>query len=266
MLWESASASGYNALAMRATLTTAVFLLVSTFLFSGCGSSAQNTEAQTSQSPAVLQQRADFTKRCGDPVRFPIGDQCVALAGADGARLRRESDLTLAMWRACAMLPTSAETIRREALARGDAQTEVGRKMIGEMERTEQHSDSPCVAADLRDLDCVAGNSDACETARNSDSGCVAWLNDGDTQERLRCLDRAVHDPACMSTQQAESAPTPPGQDLGAADALSDVRAEAEDCRRMENACLPTFDECSRAKDALEAFLHPAKSATHKTQ
>jgi hypothetical protein len=242
---------------MRAAFTTSL-LLVSMLLLSGCGSSSQKAAADASQTQAALAQRTDFKKRCGDPIRFPISDECVQLAGNDGSRFRRQSDLTVAMWRACTMLPSSAETIRQEAIARGDAKTEVGQKMIGEMERTEQHSDSPCVAADLRDLDCVAGNSDACETARNNDAACTAWLNDNDTQERLHCIDRAVHDPACMATQQAESSDH---DDSPAASAISDTQAQAEDCRRMENACLHSFDECANAKDALEAFLHPQKSA-----
>jgi hypothetical protein len=242
---------------MRAALTTS-FLLVSMLLLSGCGSSSQKAAADASQAQAALAQRTDFTKRCGDPIRFPISDECAQLAGNAGPQLRRQSDLTVAVWRACAMIPSSAETIRQEAVARGDAKTEVGQKMIGEMERTEQHSDSPCVAADLRDLDCVAGSSDACDNARNSDPACTAWLNDNDTQERIHCIDRAVHDPACMAAQQAQSSDQ---NDSAAANALSDTQAQADDCRRMQDACLHTFDECANAKDALAAFLNPQKSA-----
>jgi hypothetical protein len=245
---------------MRAVLATS-FLLVSMFVFSGCGSSSKNeagAEIQATQ-PADLRQHADFKKRCGDPTRFPISDECVQLAGADGARLRRQSDLTMAMWRACALTPTSAETIRQEVTARGQAKTQLGQTMIGEMERTEQHSDSPCVAADLRDLDCVAGNSDACEMARQNDSGCAAWQADADTQERLHCIDRAVHDPACLASQQA-------GQGDSPGSGISDAQAQADDCRRMENACLHTFDECSNAKDALEGFLNPQKSSQKSSQ
>ena len=236
---------------MRAALTTS-FLLVSMLLLSGCGSSSQKAEADASQAQAAVAQRADFKKCCGDPIRFPISDECLRLAGNDGPRLRRQNDLTVAMWRACAMLPSSAETIRQEAIARGDAKTEVGQKLIGEMERTEQHSDSPCVAADLRDLDCVAGNAEACENARNSDPGCTAWLSDNDTQQRLHCLSRAVHDQSCLAKQ-------PEG---AAARYFSDAPREAEDCRRVESACLHTFDECSTAKDALEHFLKPPKPAS----
>jgi hypothetical protein len=242
---------------MRAALITS-FLLVSMFLLSGCVSSSKKAEAEASQPQAALAQRTDFKKRCGDPLRFPVSDECVQLAGNAGPQLRRQSDLTVTMWRTCAMLPSSAETIRQEAIARGDAKTEVGQKMIGEMERTEQHSDSPCVAADLRDLDCVAGSSDACESARTNDAACTAWLNDNDTQQRVRCLDRAVHDPACIATQQAESSDH---DDSPAASAISDTQAQAEDCRRMENACLHSFDECANAKDALQNFLNPQKSA-----
>ena len=253
---------------MRATLIVSS-LLVSILIVPGCGSS-NKLDVKTSEkteNQAAPPQRADFKKRCGEPVRFPISDECGQLAGNAGPRLRRQSDLTVAVWRACAMIPSSAETIRQEAIARGDAKTEVGQKMIGEMERTEQHSDSPCVVADLRDLDCVAGNSDACETARNSDPGCTAWFNDNDTQQRLHCIDRAVHDPACMATQQAESSDQPAAQlDSGAANALSDAHAQAEDCRRMEDACLHSFDECANARDALQSFLNPQKSATHKAQ
>jgi len=246
---------------MRAALTTSV-LLVSMLLFSGCGASSQKAGPDASQTQAAIAQRVDFKKRCGDPIRFPISDECAQLAGNAGPQLRRQSDLTVAMWRACAMIPSSAETIRQEAIARGDAKTEVGQKMIGEMERTEQHSDSPCVAADLRDLDCVAGNIDACDTARNGDPACSAWLNDNDTQERIHCLERAEHDPECIATRQAESSAQPAAAlDAGAANALSDTKAEADDCLRMQNACLHTFDECGNAKDALAAFLNPQKSA-----
>jgi len=233
---------------MRAALITS-FLLVAIVVLSGCGSSSKKPEGDAVRP----QGNADFKKRCGEPVHFPISDECVRMAGDDGARLRRQSDLTVAVWRACALTPTSAETIRQEAIARGNAKTPVGRKMIGEMERTEQHSDSPCVAADLRDLDCVAGNSDACENARQSDPGCIAWQGDNDTQTRLHCIDRAVHDPECIATQQAQSSNV-------ASSAISDAQAQADDCRRIENACLHTFDECANAKDALELFLKPRKT------
>ncbi len=244
---------------MRAALITS-FLLVSILAIfsivgiSGCGSSSKKAQAQAAQAQAAqkaaLDQRAEFKKRCGDPVRFPISDECVRLAGDRGLSLRHESDLTVAVWRACALTPSSAETIRQELAAKGSAKTAVGQKMIGEMERTEQHSDSPCVVADPHDLDCVAGNSEACENARNTDPACTAWLNDGDTQLRLHCIDRAVHYPACMAKQPAE----------GAADYFSDSQAQAEDCRRIEKACLHTFDECANAKDALESFLKSQKS------
>jgi hypothetical protein len=238
---------------MRAVLTS-FFVLVAIVVFSGCGTSSKKPEADAAQTQKTAQIAADFKKRCGDPVHIPISDECVRMAGDGGLRLRRQSDLTVAMWRACALTPSSAETIRREAIARGDAKTQVGQKMIGEMERTEQHSDSPCVTADFHDLDCVAGNSDACETARNGDPGCAAWQGDADTQARLRCIDRAVHDPACLATQQALSSDA-------ASSSIADAQAQAEDCRRMENACLHTFDECANAEDALASFLRPQKSA-----
>jgi len=181
---------------------------------------------------------------------MPISDACVQLAGDEGPQLKRRSDLTVAVWRNCALIPSSAETIRQELVAKGGAKTSVGQKMIGEMERTEQHSDSPCVAADLRDLDCVAGNAEACENARNSDPACIAWLNDSDTQQRLHCLSRAVHDQSCMAQQSgAGEAPS----------YFSDAPREAEDCRHIEEACLHTFDECSSAKDALDNFLKSQK-------
>ena len=236
---------------MRAALTT-TFLLVSMVAISGCGSSAKKAEEAAHAQATANDQRADFKKRCGDPIHFPISDECVHLAGSDGPSLRHQSDLTVAIWRACALTPSSAETIRQELVARGDARTAVGQKMIGEMERTEQHSDSPCVVADLRDLNCVAGNSEACESARNSDPSCSAWLSDVDTQLRLQCLDKAVHYPACIAQPPPE----------GAADYFSDSQAQADDCRRIERACLHTFDECANAKDALELFLHPLKTAT----
>ncbi len=239
---------------MRATLTTSI-LLVSILAICGCGSSAKKAEEEAAQKQAaqkaVLDKRADFAKRCGDPVYFPISDECVTLAGDEGPGLRRQSDLTVAVWRACALTPSSAETIRQELVAKGSAKTPVGQKMIGEMERTEQHSDSPCVVADLRDLDCVAGNSEACASARNSDPSCTAWMDDNDTQARLKCIGRAVRDPSCMAKPPQE----------GAASYFSDSPAEAEDCRRIEDACLHTFDECANAKDALELFLHPRKTA-----
>lgn len=233
---------------MRAALITSL-LLVSIVAIFGCGSSSRKAEAQAAQAQAAQsatsERRAEFKKRCGDPVHFPISDECVRLAGDRGPSLRRESDLTVAMWRACALIPSSAETIRQDLVAKGTAKTSIGQKMIGEMERTEQHSDSPCVAADLRDLDCVAGNSEACEAARSSDPACMAWLNDNDTQARLHCIDRAGHNPACMAKPL----------EAGATSYFSDSQAQAEDCRRIEKACLHTFDECANAKDALEAFL-----------
>ncbi len=236
---------------MRAALISS-FLVVSIVSIFGCASSSKKAEGAQAQATqkAVLDQRAEFKKRCGDPAHFPISEACVRLAGDRGPSLRHESDLTVAVWRACSLTPSSAETIRQELAAKGGAKTAVGQKMIGEMERTEQHSDSPCVVADLRDLDCVAGNSEACENARNADPACTAWLNDGDTQLRLHCIDRAVHYPACMAKQPAE----------GAADYFSDSQAQAEDCRRIERACLHTFDECANAKDALESFLKSQKS------
>jgi hypothetical protein len=217
---------------------------------SGCGSSSDKraaaaAAAQKASVPAI-DLRAEFKKRCGDPVRFPISDECVQLAGDQGPTLKRQSELTIAVWRACSLTPSSAETIRQELVAKGGAKSPVGQKLIGEMERTEQHSDSPCVAADLRDLDCVAGNSDACANARDSDPACVAWQNDGNTQSRLHCIDRAVHDSACIVKTSDD-----------AANSVSDSDAQAEDCRRIEKACLHTFDECSNAKDALDQFLKP---------
>jgi hypothetical protein len=245
---------------MRAHLPS--LLLVATIVMSatwGCGSSSKNAVAEERQQAAeqgALAQRAEFQKRCGNPVRFPISDECVRMAGDQGPELRRRSDLTMAVWRSCALTPSSAESIRQELIAKGTAKTPIGQKMIGEMERTEQHSDSPCVMADLHDLDCVAGSAEACETARNNDPACVAWLNDQDTQERLHCIDRAVHDQACMAKAPASDNDV----DSGAANAFSDAPEEEEDCRRMETACLHTFDECANAKDALQRALKPQKS------
>jgi len=247
---------------MRALLAS-LLLLVSMAVVQGCGSSSKKAEADATHTQAAQQAAAEFQKRCGDPVRFPISEECVRLAGADGPHLRRRSDLTVAVWRNCALIPSSAETIRQELSAKGGAKTPVGEKMIGEMERTEQHSDSPCVAADLRDLDCVAGNADACENARNGDPACMAWLNDNDTQQRLRCIDRAVHDQSCAAKQPAGDESN---GDSGAANYFSDAPAQEEDCRRIENACLHTFDECANAKDALELFLKPQKPAASRSQ
>ncbi len=217
---------------MRAILTTSVMLVLIVALV-GCGSSAKKAQEAAAQKQAEQQavtgKRADFAKRCGDPIHFPISDHCVGLAGSDGPSLRRQSELTVAVWRACALTPSSAETIRQELVAKGTAKSPVGQKMIGEMERTEQHSDSPCVAADLRDLDCVAGNSEACENARNADPSCTAWMDDSDTQARLKCIGRAVHDPSCMAKPPEE----------GAANYFSDSPTQAEDCRRIEKAQLP---------------------------
>jgi hypothetical protein len=246
---------------MRATLTT-WFVLVSIVAVSSCGSSAKKAEeeaaaADAAQKAAVAQREA-FKKRCGDPVRFPLSDECARLAGDQGPDLRRQSDLTVAVWRGCALTPSSAETIRQELFAKGSAKSAIGQKMIGEMERTEQHSDSPCVVADLRDLDCVAGNSESCENARNSDPECLAWMNDNDTQARLHCLDRAVHDSTCAAKAPAEDSDQ--DDDSSSANYFSDSPARAEDCRRIEKACLHTFDECANAKDALDAFLKQQKT------
>jgi hypothetical protein len=233
---------------MRAALISSILLV--SIAISGCGSSAKKA-AESAQAQATAEnQNAAFAKRCGDPVHFPIGDECARLAGSNGPSLRRQSALTVAVWRACALVPSSAETIRQDLIAKGSARTALGQKMIGEMERTEQHSDSPCVVADLRDLDCVAGSSDACANARNADPSCVAWTDDNDTQSRLRCIERAVHDPSCTAKPPEE----------GAANYFSDSPAQAEDCRRIENACLHSFDECANAKAALEAFLKSQKT------
>ena len=244
---------------MRAASITSL-LLVATIAFSGCGSSSDKREAAAAAaqkaSVPTIDARAEFKKRCGDPVRFPITDECVQLAGDQGSSLKLQSELTTAVWRACSLTPSSAETIRQELVAKGGARSPVGQKMIGEMERTEQHSDSPCVAADLRDLDCVAGNSDACANARDSDPACVAWQNDGDTQSRLHCINRAVHDSACIAKAPKESSDD---DDSASANSVSDSDARAEDCRRIEKACLHTFDECANAKDALGLFLKPGK-------
>ena len=240
---------------MRSSLTS--MLLVSIFLLTSCGPSAKKAaedaaQAQAAQN-AAAQQRAQFEKRCGNPVRFPISDECVRMAGDRGASLRRQSDLTVAVWRACALTPSSAETIRQDLVAKGSAKTTIGQKMIGEMERTEQHSDSPCVAADLRDLDCVAGNPEACESARNADPSCVAWLNDNDTQGRIHCIDRAVHAQSCMAKAPEDAT----------ASYFSDSQAQAEDCRRIEKACLHTLDECANAKNLLEAFIKELQKPPH---
>ena len=232
---------------MRFSTTAILFILI--FVLTGCGSSAKKAadEAEQAQAAknAATQQRAQFEKRCGDPVRFPISDECVRMAGDRGTSLKKQSDLTVAVWRACALTPSSAETIRQDLIAKGSAKTTIGQKMIGEMERTEQHSDSPCVVADLHDLDCVAGNSEACESARNADPSCVAWLNDNDTQARIHCISRAVHDQSCM-------AKAPEAASMGY---FSDSQAQAEDCRRIEKACLHTLDECANAKTTLDTFM-----------
>jgi hypothetical protein len=255
---------------MRATPTTLALLVsivaISSMIgISGCGvfarkAQTQDAKAQTEQQATAVR-HAQFKKQCGDPVRFPITDQCVRLAGDQGPSLKRQSDMIVAVWRACALTPSSAESIRQELTAKGSAKSPVGQKLIGEMERTEQHSDSPCVVADLSDLDCVAGNSETCESARNSNPECVAWLNDNDTQTRIHCIDRALHSPACVAsaaTQDSEQGGS------GAASYFSDSRAQAEDCRRIEKACLHSFDECANAKDALEAFLKQQKAPSSR--
>jgi hypothetical protein len=239
---------------MRAAPIT-FLLLVSTIASSGCGfwpdKSGADAAAAQKTSVTAVDARAEFKKRCGDPIRFPITDECVQLAGDQGSTLKRQGELTAAVWRACSLTPSSAETIRQDLTAKGGAKSPIGQKLIGEMERTEQNSDSPCVAADLRDLDCVAGNSDACANARDSDTACVAWLNDGDTQSRLNCIDRAVHDSACIVKAPDD-----------ATNSVTDSDPQAEDCRRIEKACLHTFDECSDAKDALDQFLKPAENSS----
>jgi hypothetical protein len=240
---------------MRTAFIT-TFPLLAMILISGCGSSAKQTEAPAENpKAAAVDARAEFQKRCGDPVRFPLSKECEQLAGDRGATLRQQSDLTVAIWRACALIPSSAETIRQEIVARGGSRSEVGQRMIGEMERTEQHSDSPCVAADLRDLDCVAGNSDACARVRDADPGCVAWINDQDTQSRIKCIARVIQDPACASSNDSASG-----------NSASDSDADVEDCHRRENVCLHTFDECANAKDALQSFIKQSASREAQQQ
>ena len=241
---------------MRAARITS-FLLVLLVALSACGSSKDKAEEQAQQQAAELKAAAEaqqrFRKVCGNPIHFPVSQQCVAMAGANGAALRRESDLTVALWRACSLTPTSAETIRQEITARGGGNNQVSQQIIVGMERAEQNSDSPCVRADLRDLDCVAGNGDACAHARSSDPECTAWMNDYDTQARIKCLQRAVTDSACASRQTSA---TSTGY-------LSDSQAREEDCRKMENACLHTFDECAHAKTALGQFVKLEQARSH---
>jgi hypothetical protein len=267
--WNPVPGAVKIAVNMRATLSTP-FLLVSIAALSsmigisGCGSSAKKAQEEAAKAQAeqqaTVEKRAQFKKRCGDPVHFPVSDECVRLADDQGPSLRRRSDLTVAVWRACALIPSAAETIRQELVAKGSSKTSVGQKLIGEMERTEQHSDSPCVVADLSDLDCVAGNSETCESVRNANPECIAWLNDNDTQARLKCINRAVHNPACVASASAQDSEQ---GGTGAANYFSDSPAQAEDCRRIEKACLHTFDECANAKDALAAFLKQEKTAPH---
>ena len=236
------------------TLVITTFPLVAMILISGCGSSAKKTEAPPEPpKPPVVDTIAEFKKRCGDPVIFPLSKECEQLAGDRGPQLRRESDLILAMWRVCALTPGSAETIRQEIVARGGSRSEVGQRMIGEMERTEQHSDSPCVAADLRDLDCVAGNSDACAKSRDADPGCVAWTNDEDTQLHLKCIARVIKDPVCASSNNSANESAASDNESVA----SDSEAQAADCQRMEKSCLHTLDECANAHDALQSLTKP---------
>lgn len=252
---------------MRAALITS-FLLVSIVALSACGSSKHKAEEQARQQAAEQKAAADaeqrFRKLCGDPIRFPISQQCIAMAGPRGPMLRRQSDLTVALWRACSLTPTSAETIRQEVTARGGANTPVSQQLISGMERAEQNSDSPCVRADLRDLDCVAGNGDACAHARSSDPECAAWMNDPDTQARIQCLQRAVTNSACANRQQAAGYL---GAEIGGGGSqaassgfFSDSQAREEDCRKIENACLHTYDECAQAKAALNLFIKQAQA------
>jgi hypothetical protein len=245
---------------MRAALLTS-FLLVSFVALSACGSSKDKAEEQARQQAeeqkAAAEAQQKFNQFCGNPVRFPVSQKCVEVAGPQGAMLRRQSDLTVALWRACSLTPASAETIRQEITARGGANNTVSQQIISGMERAEQNSDSPCVRADLRDLDCVAGNGDACAHARSSDPECAAWMSDPDTQARIKCLQHAVVNSACSQAQPAGylGAEMRRGTSPTAAGAFSDTQARQEDCRKMENACLHTWDECAQAKDALNQFI-----------
>lgn len=237
----------------------AALLVASVIAFCACGSSSKDEQEKPPEAkpnaPAVQERAAELRKMrdaaCGNPIQFPVSERCVELSGKDGAVLKKQNELSVAVWRNCALTPASAEAIRRETIARGSANTAMGRRIIGEMERTEKDSDSPCVRADMRDPDCIAGDMDACARARSNDKACLAWFHDPDTQKRIDCLSRAAQNSVCAQTASAEA-----GSGAGY---LSDAQQLADDCRRAQNACLHTFDECADAKDALDKFVASLK-------
>lgn len=239
----------------------AALLFASIVTLCACGSSSKDEQDKPpppKPGPAELQEKAaELAKKrdtaCGNPVRYPVSDECLQLAANDAPILRKANELTIAVWRSCALTPASAEAIRRETIARGSANTEMGKRIISEMERTERDSDSPCVRADMSDPDCIAGDMDACSRARSNDKACLAWFHDPDTQKRIECLSRSARNAVCV---QAASAETGSGSDGGY---FSDAQQLADDCRRAQNACLHTFDECADAKDALDKFLAQVK-------
>lgn len=218
-----------------------------------CGSSSKDEQAQPPPNPnaAELQAKAELRRKrdavCGNPLRFPVSDECLKMAQHDAPILIKQNDLTLAVWRNCALTPASAEAIRRETIAKGTADSAMGRRIIAEMERTEKNSDSPCVRADLNDPDCMAGDVNACAQARSNDKACIAWFHDPDTRKRIQCLGETANSSICAQAAAAES------QSDGGP--LSDAQQLEDDCRRAQNACLHTFDECANAKDALDKYL-----------
>ena len=240
----------------------AVLLAASILTICACGSSSNDEQEKPAEqpNPVAVQERAAELKKmrdeaCGNPVRFPVTQRCIDLSGDDGPALKRENDLRIAVWRNCALTPASAEAIRRETIARGTAKSEMGRQIIREMERTEKDSDSPCVRADMRNPDCVAGDMNACARARANDKACLAWFRDPDTQKRIDCLNRIERNSVCAQAASAESA-------RGSGGYLSDAQQLANDCARAQNSCLHTFDECADAKSALDKFLAQLKKKT----
>jgi hypothetical protein len=193
--------------------------------------------------------RERIERACGNPIRFPVSDECLQAAGRQSPVLKAENDLMMNIWRACSMTPASAESIRQELAVKGGDRTPMGEKIILEMERSETSPDSPCVQADKRDPKCTNGDAGACKSARDNDRACRAWLEDNDTTHRLECLRHAEDTAACAPSAPSEST------ERDAPEVMPFVPDERmNECIRAREECLHSVDDCAKAKYALQLY------------
>jgi hypothetical protein len=117
----------------------------------------------------VAPNRAAIDETCGNPTRFPVSQECVALMGdPDGSLLQRKSDLTMAVWRAC---PSTDPCGRLEACQKAES-------VKPDNPKFETRSDE-CARAQQTDYSCSSLQKDP-EYVRRSQaiSECVKNLAD----------------------------------------------------------------------------------------